>query len=96
MEIEFYDVKTRKKVAVPLEQIRRVKLTRQNKDGSTQVRFALKGSFEGRTLMKLFQKWTTTESRRRKVRTFYGPSPVLGPVAFLFAPFSPIHYPEWI
>ena len=56
MEIEFYDVKTRKKIAVPLEQIRRVKLTRQNKDGSTQVRFALRGSFEGRKLMKFVSK----------------------------------------
>ncbi len=52
MEIEFYDVKSRQKVSVPESQVKKTKYERAKKDGGTTVRYALRGSYEGRNLTK--------------------------------------------
>lgn len=56
MEITFYDVKTRAKVQVPVTACKRIKITKTNKDGTLQIRYALKGSYEGRTVTKFVSK----------------------------------------
>lgn len=55
-EIEFYNVKTRSKTKVPLQYIKKTKYERTNKDGSTQVRHAVKAEFEGQKLVKFVSK----------------------------------------
>jgi hypothetical protein len=52
MEIIFYDVKTRQKVGVPQDQVKKIKYTKTNKDGSIQVRHALKATYKGTTVTK--------------------------------------------
>lgn len=52
MDIQFYDVKSRQKVSVPEAQVRKTTYERTNKSGSTTVRYALRGSYEGRNLTK--------------------------------------------
>lgn len=64
--IEFYNVKTRTKVSVPMEHIKRTKYERTNKDGSTQVRYAVRAEYEGTKLVKfvtkeLYDKLTVAE-----------------------------------
>ena len=56
MEITFYDVKTRAKVQVPVSAVKRIKITKTNKDGTLQIRYALKGNCEGRTVTKFVSK----------------------------------------
>jgi len=52
MDVEFYDVKTRQKVSVPETQLRKTTYEQTNKNGSTTVRYALRGNYEGRNLTK--------------------------------------------
>ncbi|MGE4170742.1 MAG: hypothetical protein AB7F28_08520 [Candidatus Margulisiibacteriota bacterium] len=54
--VEFYDVKTRKKVSVGAANIKKTKYERKLKDGSKQVRYALRASHDGRKLTKFCSK----------------------------------------
>ena len=56
--IEFYDVKNKKKVSVPIAQVKRVTYERQTKSGETQVRYALKAELDGVKLTKFVSKET--------------------------------------
>ncbi len=53
MPIEFFDVKTRKKVSVPESQIRKVVY---HPKGTGGPRYALRADYEGRTLTKFVSK----------------------------------------
>lgn len=55
-DIEFYDVKKRAKVSVPVAQVKRTKYERPTKDGGTQVRYALKAEVDGSRLTKFVSK----------------------------------------
>jgi hypothetical protein len=52
MDIEFYNVKTRSKVAVSEDKVQRTTFKKTNKDGSLQVRYAVKANVDGMSLMK--------------------------------------------
>jgi hypothetical protein len=52
MDIQFYDVKNRKKVAVSDKEVKKTKYERQTKDGGTQVRYALRAVVGGVRLTK--------------------------------------------
>lgn len=52
MSVSFYDVKTRQSVDVPESDVSKTKYERTTKDGKTQVRYALRGSYQGRNLTK--------------------------------------------
>lgn len=52
MNIQFYDVKNRKKVDVPSSQVKKVKYERQTKNGKMQVRYAVKAEMNGVKLTK--------------------------------------------
>ncbi|OGK32394.1 hypothetical protein A3E10_04400 [Candidatus Roizmanbacteria bacterium RIFCSPHIGHO2_12_FULL_37_23] len=52
MDIEFYDVKNRRKVKVPASQVKKTKYTRTTKSGSTQIRYAVKAEVNGVRLTK--------------------------------------------
>ena len=52
MSVTFYDVKTRQKVEVADGDVSKTKYERTTKDGKVQVRYALRGKFEGRNLTK--------------------------------------------
>lgn len=58
MAIEFYDVKNRKKVSVDEKDVRKTKYERTTKDGSKQVRFALRSKLNGVSLTKFVSKDT--------------------------------------
>lgn len=51
-EIEFYDVKSRKKVSLSLSEITKTKYERNLKNGDLQIRYAFRGNYEGRNLTK--------------------------------------------
>lgn len=57
-QIEFYDVKQRAKVSVPVSQCKKVKFERPTKDGKTQVRYAVKGEMNGSRLTKFVSEET--------------------------------------
>jgi hypothetical protein len=52
MSVTFYDVKTREKVEVPESDVQKTKYERTTKAGKTQVRYALRGNYQGRNLTK--------------------------------------------
>lgn len=52
MTVQFYDVKNRQKVDVPVASVKRVKYERTTKNGKHQVRYAVKAEYEGRKLTK--------------------------------------------
>ena len=52
MDIQFYDVKNRKKVSVSDKEVKKTKYERQTKDGGTQVRYALRAMLGGVKLTK--------------------------------------------
>ncbi|KXK10703.1 MAG: hypothetical protein UZ22_OP11002000634 [Microgenomates bacterium OLB23] len=56
MDIEFYDVKNRKKVKVSSSQVQKVKYERTTKSGSHQVRYAVKAMLDGVKLTKFVSK----------------------------------------
>ncbi len=51
-QIEFYDVKKRDRVQVPVSQCWKVKYERPTKDGGVQVRYAVKAEVDGSKLTK--------------------------------------------
>ncbi|MBP9815769.1 hypothetical protein KBD09_00835 [Candidatus Woesebacteria bacterium] len=55
-DIEFYDVKNRKKVKVPAGDVKKVKYERTTKSGSHQVRYAVKAVLDGVNLTKFVSK----------------------------------------
>lgn len=56
-DIEFYDVKARQKVSIPVSQVQKTKYERQTKDGATQVRYAVRAkSSSGGNLTKFVSK----------------------------------------
>ena len=57
-QIEFYDVKNKKKVSVPVGDVSKVTYERQTKSGDTQVRYALKAELNGVKLTKFVSKET--------------------------------------
>jgi hypothetical protein len=52
MSVSFYDVKTRQSVEVSENDVTKTKYERTTKEGKVQVRYALRGKFEGRNLTK--------------------------------------------
>jgi hypothetical protein len=52
MSVSFYDVKTRQKVDVPESDVSKTKYERTTKEGKVQIRYALRGKYEGRNLTK--------------------------------------------
>ena len=50
--ISFYDVKTRESVELPESDVTKTKYERTTAAGKTQVRYALRGKYEGRNLTK--------------------------------------------
>lgn len=56
MDIEFYDVRKRAKVSVPSSQVKKKKYERQTKNGTTQVRYAVRASVDGTNLTKFVSK----------------------------------------
>jgi hypothetical protein len=58
MSVSFYDVKTRQSVDVQDGDVSKTKYERTTKDGKTQVRYALRGSYEGRNLTKFVSQAT--------------------------------------
>ncbi len=51
MDIKFYDVKSRQSVMLDESAVKKTKYTRKTTKG-TQVRYALRGSYQGRFLTK--------------------------------------------
>jgi hypothetical protein len=58
MSVSFYDVKTRQSVDVPESDVSKTKYERQTKAGKTQVRYALRGKYQGRNLTKFVNQAT--------------------------------------
>ena len=58
MSVSFYDVKTRQSVDVPESDVSKTKYDRQTKAGKTQVRYALRGKYQGRNLTKFVNQAT--------------------------------------
>jgi hypothetical protein len=58
MSVSFYDVKTRQPVEVPESDVTKTKYERTTKAGKTQVRYALRGSYQGRNLTKFVNQAT--------------------------------------
>jgi hypothetical protein len=52
MAIQFYDVRSRQKVDVPEERIRKTRYERATKDGGTRTSYALRGEHNGTKLTK--------------------------------------------
>lgn len=52
MSVTFYDVKSRQKVEVNESDVSKTKYERTTKDGKVQVRYALRGKYDGRNLTK--------------------------------------------
>jgi hypothetical protein len=52
MAISFYDVKTRQSVQVNESDVTKTKYERTTKEGKVQVRYALRGKYDGRNLTK--------------------------------------------
>ena len=62
MSVTFYDVKSRQSVEVADGDVSRTKYERTTKDGKVQVRYALRGKYEGRNLTKFVSQdtWNAT------------------------------------
>lgn len=54
--VNFYDVKKREKVDVPVGKCWKTKYERETKDGGTQVRYAVKAEVDGSKLTKFVSK----------------------------------------
>ena len=52
MSVSFYHVETRQSVSVPESDVSKTKYERTTKDGKVQVRYALRGKYDGRNLTK--------------------------------------------
>lgn len=55
-QIEFYDVKNKKKVSVPTSQVKKVTYERKTKSGATQIRYAVKAEVNGAKLTRFVSK----------------------------------------
>ena len=64
MSIKFYDVKTRQSVEVPESDVSKTKYERTTAAGKVQVRYALRGKYEGRNLTKFVGEadWTALDA----------------------------------
>ena len=64
MSVTFYDVKSRQSVEVADGDVSRTKYERTTKDGKVQVRYALRGKYEGRNLTKFVSEvtWNATSA----------------------------------
>ena len=64
MSVTFYDVKSRQSVEVNDSDVTRTKYERTTKDGKIQVRYALRGKYEGRNLTKFVSEanWNATSA----------------------------------
>lgn len=64
MSVTFYDVKSRQSVEVGDGDVSRTKYERTTKDGKVQVRYALRGKYEGRNLTKFVSEvtWNSTDA----------------------------------
>jgi hypothetical protein len=62
MSVTFYDVKSRQSVEVADGDVTRTKYERTTKDGKVQVRYALRGKYEGRNLTKFVSEVTWNET----------------------------------
>lgn len=64
MSVTFYDVKSRQSVEVADGDVTRTKYERTTKDGKVQVRYALRGKYEGRNLTKFVSEvtWNDTDA----------------------------------
>lgn len=64
MSVTFYDVKSRQSVEVNDSDVTRTKYERTTKDGKVQVRYALRGKYEGRNLTKFVSEanWNATDA----------------------------------
>jgi len=64
MSVTFYDVKSRQSVEVSDGDVSRTKYERTTKDGKVQVRYALRGKYEGRNLTKFVSEvtWNATDA----------------------------------
>jgi hypothetical protein len=58
MSVTFYDVKTRQSVDVPETDVTKTKYERTTKAGKVQIRYALRGSYQGRNLTKFVNQAT--------------------------------------
>lgn len=56
MNIEFYSVKAREKVSVPLSAVRKKTYTKETKTGAVQTRYALVAKHDGSSLTKFVSK----------------------------------------
>lgn len=56
--MEFYDVKNRKKVTVPVSEVEKITYERKTKSGDTQIRYAVKAVKDGVKLTKFVSKET--------------------------------------
>ncbi len=57
-QIEFYDVKNKKKVSVAATEVEKVTYERETKSGDKQIRYALKAVKDGVKLTKFVSKET--------------------------------------
>ncbi len=55
---EFYDVKSREKVSLEAKDVAKVTYESTTKSGKTQVRYAFRGSYQGRKLTKFVNQAT--------------------------------------
>lgn len=60
MTIQFYDVRKKEKVGVPVEFVKKKKYVSQTKAGKTQTRYGLVAEYEGSKLTKFVSEsdWT--------------------------------------
>ncbi|HSH31218.1 MAG TPA: hypothetical protein VK963_00965 [Candidatus Saccharimonadales bacterium] len=64
MSVQFYDVKSRQPVDVPESDITKVKYERTTSTGKSQVRYALRGNYDGRKVTKFVNQatWESTDA----------------------------------
>ncbi|MEW5839790.1 MAG: hypothetical protein AB1753_02190 [Thermoproteota archaeon] len=56
MNIQFYNVKTKKKVSVPEDRLKKTKYERKTKGGAKRVSYALRAEVDGQKLTKFVSK----------------------------------------
>ena len=64
MSVTFYDVKTRQSVEVPESDLTKVQYESTTKNGSKQVRYGLRGKYDGRNVTKFVSQatWESTDA----------------------------------
>ena len=56
--VEFYDVKNKAKVSIPVSEVKKVTYERETKSGAKQIRYALRAVKDGVNLTKFVSKET--------------------------------------